>query len=100
MIINYSYLICGIVFYLKNFHRFQINYFTNDGIHALQYLDMINTKDSAYKSNFYHNLTGVLDQVPKVRFITCLNACEGGHYRSENYANKNCLHLNTPSTIL
>lgn len=36
------------------------------GVHALQYLDVIQMKDSTHKSNFYHNLKGALSSIPKV----------------------------------
>ncbi|KAG9508851.1 SCY1-like protein 2, partial [Fragariocoptes setiger] len=42
-----------------------VNYFSDDGVHALQYLDMIEQQDSVHKSNYYYNLTGVLPSIPK-----------------------------------
>lgn len=40
------------------------------GVHALQYLDVINMKDSEHRANFYYSLKGVLPAIPKV----CYNA--------------------------
>lgn len=50
-------------------HNFllQIKYFMDSGVHALQYLDVIQMKDSTHKSNFYHNLKGALSSIPKVQ---------------------------------
>ncbi|XP_054169221.1 SCY1-like protein 2 [Oppia nitens] len=42
-----------------------IKYFMDSGVHALQYLDVIQMKDSTHKSNFYHNLKGALSSIPK-----------------------------------
>lgn len=36
------------------------------GVHALQYLDVIQMKDAVHKANFYHNLSGNLANIPKV----------------------------------
>ncbi|XP_076372839.1 SCY1-like protein 2 [Tachypleus tridentatus] len=43
----------------------QIKFFMDPAIHALQYLDVIQMKDSTHKSHFYHSLKGTLSQIPK-----------------------------------
>ncbi|XP_076329759.1 SCY1-like protein 2 [Tachypleus tridentatus] len=42
-----------------------IKYFTDPSIHALQYLDVIQMKDSTHKSHFYHSLKGALPNIPR-----------------------------------
>ncbi|XP_022248473.1 SCY1-like protein 2 [Limulus polyphemus] len=42
-----------------------IKYFNDPSIHALQYLDVIQMKDSTHKSHFYHSLKGVLPNIPR-----------------------------------
>lgn len=39
-------------------------------VHALQYLDVIQMKDTTHKSHFYHSLKGALASIPKVRFTS------------------------------
>lgn len=39
----------------------------DSGVCALQYLDVIQMKDSTHKSNFYHNLKPALCNIPKVK---------------------------------
>ncbi|XP_015781451.1 SCY1-like protein 2 [Tetranychus urticae] len=47
-------------------HTFSmIKYFHDQGVHALQYLDTIQMKDSMHKANFYPSLRGVLCTIPK-----------------------------------
>ncbi|XP_022244432.1 SCY1-like protein 2 [Limulus polyphemus] len=42
-----------------------IKFFMDPAIHALQYLDVIQMKDSIHKSHFYHSLKGTLSHIPK-----------------------------------
>ncbi|KAF8790362.1 SCY1-like protein 2 isoform X2 [Argiope bruennichi] len=42
-----------------------IKYFMEPAVHALQYLDVIQMKDSSHKSHFYHSLQGTLFSIPK-----------------------------------
>ncbi|XP_022253725.1 SCY1-like protein 2 [Limulus polyphemus] len=42
-----------------------IKYFNDPSIHALQYLDVIQMKDSTHKSHFYHSLKGALPNIPR-----------------------------------
>ncbi|XP_028966958.1 SCY1-like protein 2 [Galendromus occidentalis] len=42
-----------------------IKYFMDPGVHALQYLDVIQMKDSTHKTHYYHNLKQTLPAIPK-----------------------------------
>ncbi|GBL74281.1 SCY1-like protein 2 [Araneus ventricosus] len=42
-----------------------IKFFMEPAVHALQYLDVIQMKDSTHKSHFYHSLQGTLFSIPK-----------------------------------
>ncbi|KAL3196153.1 hypothetical protein MRX96_015565 [Rhipicephalus microplus] len=42
-----------------------IKYFMDPAVHGLQYLDVIQMKDSTHKSHFYHNLKTALPNIPK-----------------------------------
>ncbi|XP_074604678.1 SCY1-like protein 2 isoform X2 [Brevipalpus obovatus] len=42
-----------------------IKYFSDPGVNALQYLDLIHTKDTLHKSNFYNSLKNVVPNIPK-----------------------------------
>ncbi|XP_067120668.1 SCY1-like protein 2 isoform X3 [Centruroides vittatus] len=42
-----------------------IKYFMDPAVHALQYLDVIQMKDSTHKSHFYHSLKGALPTIPR-----------------------------------
>ncbi|KAG8195910.1 hypothetical protein JTE90_001145 [Oedothorax gibbosus] len=42
-----------------------IKYFMDPSVHALQYLDVIQMKDTTHKSHFYHSLKGALIAIPK-----------------------------------
>ncbi|XP_076331085.1 SCY1-like protein 2 [Tachypleus tridentatus] len=42
-----------------------IRFFMDPAVHALQYLDVIQMKDSTHKSHFYHSLKGTLTYIPK-----------------------------------
>lgn len=55
--------------FLTIFVSFQIKYFMDPAVHALQYLDVIQMKDTTHKSHFYHSLKGALISIPKVRKI-------------------------------
>ncbi|GFY04019.1 SCY1-like protein 2 [Trichonephila clavipes] len=45
--------------------RIKIKFFMEPAVHALQYLDVIQMKDSTHKSHFYHSLQGTLFSIPK-----------------------------------
>ncbi|EEC12565.1 protein kinase domain-containing protein ppk32, putative [Ixodes scapularis] len=42
-----------------------IKYFMDPAVHGLQYLDVIQMKDSTHKSHFYHSLKTALPNIPK-----------------------------------
>ncbi|CAL1266831.1 unnamed protein product [Larinioides sclopetarius] len=42
-----------------------IKYFSDPSVHALQYLDVIQMKDTTHKSHFYHSLKASLPGIPK-----------------------------------
>ncbi|GFS41166.1 SCY1-like protein 2, partial [Trichonephila inaurata madagascariensis] len=42
-----------------------IKYFSDPSVHALQYLDVIQMKDSTHKMHFYHSLKAQLPGIPK-----------------------------------
>ncbi|XP_022258861.1 SCY1-like protein 2 isoform X1 [Limulus polyphemus] len=42
-----------------------IKYFLDSSVHALQYLDVIQMKDTTHKSTFYHGLKGALPNIPR-----------------------------------
>ncbi|CAM1318602.1 Uncharacterised protein g6973 [Pycnogonum litorale] len=46
-------------------HFSMIKYFYDPAVHALQYLDTIQMKDSAHKTQFYHSLKDTLPAVPR-----------------------------------
>lgn len=41
-------------------------FFADPGVHALQYLDGIQLRESAHRNNFYQSLTGLMHMIPKV----------------------------------
>ncbi|KAM7294094.1 SCY1-like protein 2 [Ixodes scapularis] len=43
-----------------------IKYFMDPAVHGLQYLDVIQMKDSTHKSHFYHSLKTALPNIPKL----------------------------------
>ncbi|XP_015792718.1 SCY1-like protein 2 isoform X2 [Tetranychus urticae] len=47
-----------------------VKYLMDPCIHALQYLDVIQMKDSAHKSTFYFNLKEILPNIPKKMWFT------------------------------
>ncbi|XP_022236702.1 SCY1-like protein 2, partial [Limulus polyphemus] len=56
-----------------NAHDFaMIKYFMDPSVHALQYLDVIQMKDTTHKSHFYHSLKGALPNIPRVRLATLM----------------------------
>ena len=61
----------------------QNKYFNDPGVHALQYLDTIQSKDSQHRNTFYQSLTGLMHMVPKVSVVNFL--C--WDFQLENFGN-------------